>query len=103
MIECGVMVCCGSCLIPQVPAWYDQWYIKLKVDTCSVSLFSINVKDASMEVLRVVLNGCEVARKMYPRFLVVVFNIRLCFCTHADCCVHKASVRLCFLRRLAGF
>jgi ribonuclease HI len=86
----------------QVAAWCGRWYMKLAVDKCSVSLFSMNVKDASMEELRVVLNGCEVARELYPKFLGVVFDGRLCFRMHADRCAKKAGDRLRLLRKLAG-
>jgi len=85
-----------------VVSWCDEWMMKLAANKCSVSLFSMSQRDASMSELRVCLFGEEVAREKRPCFLGVTFDSKLVFQAHVDGVVAKARKRLNVLRKLAG-
>jgi len=85
-----------------VVEWCKEWLMVLAESKCSVTLFSMNAKDASMSGLRVLLNGAEVVREKNPRFLGVTFDSRLFFQTHVSGVVERAEKRVNMLRCLAG-
>jgi len=85
-----------------VVEWCKEWLMVLAEGKCSVTLFSLSARDASMAGLRVLLNGVEVVREKSPRFLGVTFDSRLFFQPHVAGVVAKAEKRVNMMRCLAG-
>ena len=73
----------------------------LAENKCSVSLFSMNVKDASMSALCVLLNEVEIKRKRNPCFLGITYDNRPIFRSHFDKVCKKGHVRMNVLRHLS--
>ena len=86
----------------EVSSWCKQWLMQVSVEKCSVTLFSLDRRDAEMRELSVSMNGSELRREKLPCFLGVKYDVGLRFQEQVEKVVTKARKGVNVLRRLCG-
>jgi len=76
--------------------------MKISVEKCSCTLFSLDPKHASMGEISVRIDGRELRREKSPCLLGVTFDTKLTLGEHVGGLIRKAEGRLKVLRCLAG-
>lgn len=84
-----------------VEEWSRRWLMKVAGSKCSVTLFSMDVRDSNREVA-VTLRGEPIANTKRPVFLGVMFDQKLTFGPQVDRVCEKAKKRVKMLRMLGG-
>ena len=82
--------------------WSDEWLMKVTVEKCSATLFSMDVKDATMEQLVVRMRGQVLKRELRPVFLGVMFDSKMVFHGQVERVIKKAEVGVRLMGKLAG-